>query len=159
MAGVASATASPATIVLADLSPDLRVVLAPLDVDASGTLSAGEIAAAINVHVAKHAAAKKQADRFSLILVVVTLAFTFLCACMAGVVYVVVGARASTPAAASSYAAAGVFPLLSTSGGPVHVKSTRAFTVASVTSASADADLKKLISVALTPADGSSASS
>lgn len=78
---------------------------------------------------------------------------------MAVVVYLVVGARVSAPAAASSYAAAGVIPLLSTTGVPVHVRSTRALATVSLTAASADAALSKLVSVKLSPDDGASTAS
>jgi hypothetical protein len=148
-----------AGIVLAKLPPALRAALAPLDIDGSGELSADEIGAAVATHVSSLAEAKAHTAKLLRLLSLLAAAFVFLCGAMAVVVYLVVGARVSAPASASAYAAAGVMPLLSTSGAPVHVRSTRALATVSLTAASADADLSKLVSVMLSPADAASTAS
>jgi hypothetical protein len=146
-------------IELAKLPPTLRSALAPLDIDGSGTLSASEIGAAVASHVASLAEAKAQAARLARLLTLIVLVFLLACGSMAAVVYVVIGARVSSQPGTSVYTAAGVVPLLATSGAPVHVRSTIAVAPVTVTASSADESLAKISAIALSPADGSSAAS
>ena len=146
-------------IELAKLSPELRTALAPLDIDGSGTLSASEIGAAVASHVASLAEAKAQTARLARLLMLIMLVFLFACGSMAAVVYIVIGARVSSQPGMSAYTAAGVVPLLATSGAPVHVHSTIAVTPVTLTASNADESLAKISAIALSPADGSSVAS